>query len=104
MSLEAIQKVADAEQEGQKRIAEAHAEARQLLADAQKNGEALIKEVRAGAAEEQRKLMRQAEERAADKAAQIDRDARAEGDRLRQNAKTHLNEAADYIVRKVVGR
>ncbi|MBQ9493808.1 MAG: hypothetical protein IJR54_08770 [Oscillibacter sp.] len=104
MSLEAIQKVADAEQEGQRRIAEAQTEARQLVADAEKNGEALILEVRAGAAEEHKKLMRQAEDRAAVRAKEIDRSARAEGEALRETAKAHLNEAADYIVRKVVGR
>ena len=36
MSLEAIQKVAEAEREGQRRIAEAQTEARQLVADAEK--------------------------------------------------------------------
>ena len=48
--------------------------------------------------------MRQAEERAEVKAREIDQEARAEGDKLRQAARKNLNKAADYIVRKVVGR
>ena len=46
--------------------------------------------------------MRQAEEAAAARSAEIGRTAEAEGEALRQTAEKHLEEAAEFIVGRVV--
>ena len=65
MSLEAIEKVTQVENEVRERRAAAEAEAKQLVADAEKEGQALLQRTRAAGAEAGRELLRQAEERAA---------------------------------------
>ena len=102
MSLEAIEKVTKAEQESKERRVAAEAEARQIVADAERAGLALLQKVRTDAAEEGKTLLRQAEERAAERAAEISANASREADALRQTAQTQLEEAAEYIVRRVV--
>ena len=69
MSLEAIERVTQVEQNSQERKTAAEAEARQIVADAERQGLALLQQVRADATEDGRKLLRKAEERAAEKAA-----------------------------------
>ena len=64
MSLEAIEKVTLLEQQSQERKAAAEAEARQIVADAEREGLALLQQVRAEAAANGRKLLREAEEKA----------------------------------------
>ena len=64
MSLEAIEKVTQVENEVRERRAAAEAEAKQLVADAEKEGQALLQRTRAAGAEAGRELLRQAEERA----------------------------------------
>lgn len=102
MSLEAIQQVTKIEQESRDRTEAAEAEARQIREDARRDGEALIQEVRAGAAEESKKLMRQAEERARKRADDIFHQAKTDSDALRAQAEGHLEEAAKFIVGRVV--
>ena len=75
MSLEAIKKVTQIEQQSQERKAATEAEARQIVADAEREGLALLQQTRAAAAENGRKLLRKAEEKAAEKAAEISRAA-----------------------------
>ena len=58
--------------------------------------------MRAGAAEDGKKLLRQAEEKAAGRAAEIGRAAEAESAALREAAGKHLEEAAEFIVGRVV--
>lgn len=102
MSLEAIEKVTQIEQQSQERKAAAEAEARQIVANAEREGLALLQQVRADATEDGRKLLRKAEEKAAEKAAEIGRAAEAESAALREAAGKHLEEAAEFIVGRVV--
>ena len=102
MSLEAIERVTQVEQNSQERKTAAEAEARQIVADAERQGLALLQQTRAAAAENGRKLLRKAEERAAEKAAEIDRTPEAESAALQKAAGKHLDEAAEFIVGRVV--
>ena len=102
MSLEAIERVTQVEQNSQERKTAAEAEARQIVADAERQGLALLQQVRADATEDGRKLLRKAEEKAAEKAAEIGRAAEAESAALREAAGKHLEEAAEFIVGRVV--
>lgn len=102
MSLEAIEKVTQVENKSQERKAAAEAEARQIVADAERKGLALLQQVRTDAAEDGRKLLKQAEEKAVRRAAEIDRAAEAESAALREAAGKHLEEAAEFIVGRVV--
>ena len=102
MSLEAIERVTQVEQNSQERKTAAEAEARQIVADAERQGLALLQQVRADATEDGRKLLRKAEERAAEKAAEIGRAAESESAALREAAGRNLGEAAEFIVGRVV--
>lgn len=102
MSLEAIEKVTQIEDQSRERKAAAEVEARQLVADAEREGLALLQQTRADAAEAGRQLLREAEERAAGKAAEISCAAEAESAALRQAADKHLDEAAEFIVGRIV--
>ena len=85
-----------------KKQAAAEAEARKIVADAEREGLALLQQARTAAAENGRKLLREAEERAAEKAAEISRTAEAESAALQKAAGEHLEEAAEFIVGRVV--
>ena len=102
MSLEAIEKVTEVELESKERRGAAEAEARQIVADAERTGLALLQQVRADAAAEGKNLLRQAEERAAERAAEISAGASREADGLRQLADKHMEAAAEFIVGRVV--
>lgn len=102
MSLEAIEKVTQIELDLQERKTAAEAEARQLVADAEREGAALMQQVRSTAAETGKQLLKQAEENAAKRAAEIGRNAEAESAALREAAGKYLEEAADFIVGRVV--
>ena len=102
MSLEAIEKVIQIEQQSQERKAAAEAEARRIVAEAEREGLALLQQTRAAAADKARKLLREAEERAAEKAAEIDRIAEIDRAALQEAAGKHLDEAAEFIVGRVV--
>ena len=64
MSLDAIQKITQAEQDAQARKAEASAAAMKLVSDARREGDALIAAARANAEANNKALLRQAEQRA----------------------------------------
>ena len=102
MSLEAIKKVTQSESLIQERKAAAEAEARQLVLNAEREGLGLLQKVRADAAENGRELLKQAEENAAKQAAKIKEDAEADSAALREAAEKRLNEAAEFIVGRVV--
>lgn len=102
MSLEAIEKVTQTEVKSAERKATAEAEAKKLIADAQREGLALLQRVRQDATQSGKRLLEQAEAKAADRAAEITRNAQAEGEALRQAASTHLEAAAEFIVGRVV--
>ena len=102
VSLEAIEKITQAEQDCQARKAEAEAEARRIVTEAEQNGLALLQQARAAAAEEGKLLIKQAEDRAAQQAAQIARTAQDESVALQDAAGKNLDQAADFIVGRVV--
>ena len=102
MSLEAIEKVTELETQMRERKAAAESEARQIAADAERDGIALLEKTRADAADRGRKLLKQAEERAAIRAKEIEAGAEAESFRQRQQAEARLKETAEFIVERVV--
>lgn len=102
MSLEAIEKITAVEQSVKERRAAAEADARQMIADAERAGLALLEQVRADAAAEGKDLLRKAEETAAARAAEIGRSAEAECSTMMELAAQHLDEAAEFIVGRVV--
>ena len=102
MSLEAIEKVTQVEQQCQERKAAAEAEAHQIVADAEQAGLALLQQTRAAAVEHGQKLLHEAETRAAKKTDEISRRAQAESAALQETAAKHLDEAAEFIVGRVV--
>ena len=102
MSLEAIEKVTQTELKTKERKTAAEAEAKQQVANAEREGLALLQQARARAAEDGKKLLRQAEESAAKHAAEIAAAAQADAGALRDAAGKHLEEAAEFIVGRVV--
>ena len=102
MSLEAIEKVTEIETKTQERKAAAEAQARQIVDGAERDGLALLQKTRQAGSEEGRALLQKAEAKAADRAAKIDEDAKAEAAALRKAAEKHLEEAAEFIVGRVV--
>ena len=102
MSLEAIEKVTAVEQATKERRVAAEAEARQLIADAERAGLALLEQVRADAVADGKDLLRKAEESAAARSAEISRSAEAECGAMMELAAQHLEEAAEFIVGRVV--
>ena len=102
MSFEAIEKIKQAEAGNQERKAAAEAEAKQIIAEAERNGLALLQQTREAAAESGKALLREAEDRAARRAGEIQKAAEREAGALREAAGRHLEEAAEFIVERVV--
>ena len=102
MSLEAIEKVTQVENQSRERLAAAAGEAKQLVADAEREGQALLQKTRADGLEQGKALLRQAEEKAAARAAETARASKAEAEALKKAADKRLAEAADFIVGRVV--
>ena len=97
MSLEAIEKVSQAETKNRERKAAAEAEAKKTIADAEREGLALLQQARSDAEAEGKAL-----QRAATRAEKISRNAEADAQALRQVAGLHLEQAAEFIVGRVV--
>lgn len=104
MSLEAIQKVTELEKRMQEKKSAAETEARTILAEAEKSGLALLTQMRNDAAERGRNLGVRAEEKAAQRTAEIQRTAEAEADALRTLAEKHMEEAVELIIGRVVNQ
>ena len=73
-----------------------------MLASAQRDGLALLEQMRAEEAAKGAELLRQAEERAAQRSAQIAASAKEDGDALRRAAESRLQSAAEFIVGRIV--
>lgn len=101
MSFEDIQKVTRTEQEIRTRKAEAVAEARRIVAEAERVGGQLVERARAEADEKVKALLVEAETRAADRSRQILADNDTACQKLKQAARTRLEQAADLIVGRV---
>ena len=102
MSLEAIKKVAQTEADAKQRKAEALVAAKKMVSDAQLAGEQTLRSACAEADTKTKELMRQAEERAAGRAAEIAAQSKEECAILRSAAENKLEDAAALIVRRVV--
>ncbi len=101
MSLDAIQKVTETEQNSRTRKAEAAAEAKRIVAEADRMGRQAVVQARAEADEKVKAMMAEAESRAGEhaKAVQaVNADACAA---LKERARPQLDRAADLIVEKV---
>ncbi len=103
MSLEAVQKVTEAEQRSRERRAEAAENAKRLVAEAEKDGKARLSAARSEAEAKARALMAEAEAKAARHTQAVMEDQRKSCDGLRREAEAKLDEAAAMIVRRVVG-
>ena len=104
MSLEAIQKVTEIEKQMQERKLAADAEARQMIAEAEKTGILHLQRVRDEAVEQGKTFLKDAEKQAEAKAAAIQAQVIRESEALRQTAEAHLEEAAEFIVGRVVNQ
>ena len=102
MSLDAIQKITQAEQDAQARKAEASAAAMKLVSDARREGDALIAAARANAEANNKALLRQAEQRAAQDAEALLAKAAQDAQSMCRAAEARLDRAADLIVERVV--
>ena len=104
MSLEAIQKVTEVERRMLEQKAAAEAQARQIVSDAETSGILLLQKVRDESSEQAKIELKAAEERAAGKAAEIHSGVLEESAVLRQAAEKHLDEAAEFIIGRVVNQ
>ena len=73
-----------------------------MVAEAERNGLALLRKTRADTAERGKKLLEEAESKAAVRSAEIGKSAEAEAEQLRKSADQHMKEAVDFIVGRVV--
>ena len=92
MSLEAIEAVNKAENENKARKTTAEQEAKERIAQAEKNGLALLDQMRTQAAEESKRLLREAEGRAEERCAKIRECTAQECEVLAGQAKAHMNQ------------
>ena len=104
MSLEAIQKVTEVERRMLEQKAAAEVQARQIVSDAEARGILLLQKVRDESSEQAKIELKAAEERAAGKAAEIQSAVLEESAALRQAAEEHLDEAAEFIIGRVVNQ
>lgn len=104
MSLEAIETVNKAENENKARKAAAEQEAKEQIAQAEKNGLALLEQMRTQAAEEGKRLLKEAESRAERQCVKIQEDTAKECEAVAGQAKAHMPAAVKRIVGKVVNQ
>ena len=101
MSLEAIQKVTQAEQTAREQKAHAADEAKRIVAEAERAGKQLIADARAQAEEQVKAMLAEAEARAGKQTEQALADNAAQCEALKQSARGRLDRAADLIVGRV---
>jgi len=102
MSFEAIGAITKAETDAKNTVLNAEAEARQMIADAEKAGREQLEAAEAKAAEEIEIMRRQAEEKAANRAAALFAQTDTEKAALREKALSRLDGAAAFIVERIV--
>ena len=102
MSLEAIELVRTAEDDGKKLKSLAQAEAKRLLAEAENAGKAEVDDAAERAAGELKYLAAEAEKKAKAGAEQIRSAAETENSLLREKAAAHMDEAVRQIVERIV--
>lgn len=102
MAMEAIQKVTQTEQEGQRCRDEAVAAARQTVAQAEREGKQALEDARVQAQGQAATMLERAEKQAAANAERIMDEGRQGCDELIRSARTRLEQAAALIVERVV--
>ena len=103
MSLEAVQRVTEAEEKARARRAEAAEACRKLVADAEAAGQARLDQARREAEAQAAKALADAEAAAATDAQAVEQETQKACDTLRQAAAGRLDDAAALIIRRVVG-
>lgn len=103
MSLEAVQKVAEAEQLARERKAGAIDQAKQMVSEAERQGQQTLSTAHAEAEAQAKAMMAKAEAAAADHSAAVIAETQTSCDKLRKSAEDKLDNAAELIIRRVVG-
>ena len=103
MSLEAVQRVAEAEEKARARRAEAAEACKKLVADAEQAGQDRLAQAVQAAEDQAAEAMAQAEAAAAEDARAVEAEALQSCEGLRRAAAGRLDDAAALIIRRVVG-
>ena len=104
MVMDSIQEVTEMEARAKERRDAAIAKNKQLLVDAQKEARQIVAKARQEGEAQARQMMAEAEAQAAAVTEQVLVQARQECEQLKAEARTHLDQAAELIVEKVVNR
>lgn len=102
MSLKAVEQVKANEKINQERRTAAEQQAKQQIAQAQQDGLALLKKSQELVEEAGKKLLQKAEENAKRRSDEIAAETERQSGRLRREAESHLEQAAERIVEKIV--
>lgn len=102
MSLEAIKTISEAEETVRRRKAEAQQEARRAIAAAQAAADAALADARAKAADELQGLVKTADEKARADALELAGNTENRKAAMRVHAESRLDEAARFIVERIV--
>lgn len=102
MAVEEIKKVAQLEQDMKQRKETAAAEGKQRVLEAQRLARRQLEESRQEAEIQSRKMMEQAEAQAAQWTLEVLKDATQECEAFKQKARGRLDQAAAFIVERVV--
>lgn len=103
MSLEAVQKVTETEQRARERKLAAIEQAKKQVAKAERAGMEHLSTARAQADAQVKAMLTRAEESAAVRTAAVMEETRRSCDDLRRQAEGKLEDAAELIIRRVVG-
>ena len=104
MGINAIEKVTGSEAQAKVLRDQAAAESKQKLVAAQRAAQQQLEQARAEAEAKVKQMMQEAEARAAQTTARVLEQAGEECELLKQGARTHLDEAVQLIVERVVNR
>ena len=102
MSLDAIKRVAEAEELARQRITEARAAAEKSIADAEDAGTTSVAQAKAQAEAEIRALMKATEQKAGEFASELKEATANKCAAVKAHAETRLDNAASLIVRRVM--
>ena len=104
MGIHAVEKVTESEVQAKMLRDQAAAECKQKLTAAQRAAQQELEQARVEAEAKTKQMMQDAEARAAQTTARVLEQAGKECELLKQNARTHLDEAVQLIVERVVNR
>ncbi len=102
MSLEAISKIRAVEEGMERSKADAKAQAQKLVADAEREGRALLQQGKEKAAAAAAAAMKQAEGQAEERRKEILAQAEKDCEKLKKDARTRMDKAAQAILGRVV--